>query len=426
MACILIATSPASGHVTPMVSVARELVNRGHKVLWYTGKAFQSKIELLGASYRPMNAAYDYSGMKHRDEAFPQLHGLEGLSALVGCWKYVFIEPAIRQMEDILKLLEEFPADLLVADETCFGMGFVHEKTGIPWILTNSSIYMYSSKDTAPIGLGLPPDSSPLGRIRNATLRFFLDNIALRNLRNYIDQTRDRVGLPKLNTSVLERVNKRPNLYLLGTVPSFEYPRSDMYEHTHFVGAFFSPPPEQFDPPTWWDDLHSNRPVIHITQGTVSNEPDDLLIPAIRALVNEDVLVVVATGGRPVESINLDPLPENVRVERFIPYYFFLPYVDIMVTNGGFNGIQAALSNGIPLVVAGTTEEKFEVAAHIAWAGAGINLKTQTPSEAQIRNAVKTILRDPAYKRNAQRLQAEYKSYNGPQLAANLIEKFLS
>jgi len=112
-----------------------------------------------------------------------------------------------------------------------------------------------------------------------------------------------------------------------------------------------------------------------------------------------------------------------VRVERFIPYYYILPYVDIMMTNGGFNGVQIALSNGVPLIMAGTTEEKPEIIARATRAGVGINLKTQTPSEAQIRDAVKTILRDPRYTQNAQRLQAEFKRYNGSQRAADLIEQ---
>ena len=51
-----------------------------------------------------------------------------------------------------------------------------------------------------------------------------------------------------------------------------------------------------------------------------------------------------------------------------------------MVTNGGYGGVQIALSYGVPLVVAGTTEDKPEVAARVAWSGAGINLKTATPA----------------------------------------------
>lgn len=68
-----------------------------------------------------------------------------------------------------------------------------------------------------------------------------------------------------------------------------------------------------------------------------------------------------------------------------------------MVTNGGYNGVQMALANGIPLVAAGQTEEKPEICARIEWAGVGINLKTSTPTPTQVRDAVKQILSSPHY-----------------------------
>ena len=69
-----------------------------------------------------------------------------------------------------------------------------------------------------------------------------------------------------------------------------------------------------------------------------------------------------------------------------------------MVTNGGYGGVQMALSQGVPLVVAGTTEDKPEVAARVAWSGAGINLKTAAPTPAQVRDAVRALLDDQRYR----------------------------
>ncbi len=425
MARILIATTPADGHLNPMVALARELVNRGHTVWWYTGKVFQRKIELLGANYKPMQAAYDFGGMG-REEAFPQTKGLQGVSAFIKSLKSIFIEQAPKQMEDILKLLEEFPADLLIGDDMCYGLGFVHEKTGIPLVNISNSIYIYSSKDTAPIGLALPPDNSLLGQIRNIVLNFCSDRIILRELKTYIDHTRARVGLSPINKSTLDSISQPPNLYLLGTVPEFEYPRSDLYEQAHFVGAFISPPVEDFNPPAWWNDLDSHRPVVLVTQGTVANhELNDLIVPTIRALADEDVLVIATTGGVPVENIKIDPLPDNVRVEQFIPYHFLLPHIDVVLTNGGYGGVQLALSNGVPVIVAGTTEEKAEIATRVAWAGVGINLKTGTPSEKEIRSAVKTILHEPDYQNKTRQLQVNYQHYDAPQRAADLSEQLL-
>ena len=56
-------------------------------------------------------------------------------------------------------------------------------------------------------------------------------------------------------------------------------------------------------------------------------------------------------------------MPDNVRVAEMLPYSELLPKTDLMVTNGGYGGVQMALANGVPLVVAGAREDKPEVAA---------------------------------------------------------------
>jgi MGT family glycosyltransferase len=234
------------------------------------------------------------------------------------------------------------------------------------------------------------------------------------------------VELPILNRSVLERIVEAPDLYLLGTIPEFEYPRSDLYEHTHFVGTFTSKPIEPFNPPAWWDELQDDKPFVLVTQGTLANDNlNELLVPTIRALAQENVFVVATTGSIALNDIKLTSLPDNVRLEQFIPFYYLMPYVDVMVTNGGFGSVQLALSNGVPLVVAGETEEKPEIAARVAWGGLGINLKTGRPSEKNIREAVKTILRDPSYRQKARQLQKKFQQYDGPRKSSDLIEQLL-
>ena len=101
--------------------------------------------------------------------------------------------------------------------------------------------------------------------------------------------------------------------------------------------------------------------------------------PTIEALADENVIVVATTGGRDVSELNV-PMPPNTYVAEYIPHDVLLPKVDVMVTNGGYGAVQRALATGVPLVVAGNTEDKPEVAARVAWSGAGINLRTGTPT----------------------------------------------
>ena len=65
-----------------------------------------------------------------------------------------------------------------------------------------------------------------------------------------------------------------------------------------------------------------------------------------------------------------------------------MPFVDAYVTNGGFGGVVIALASGVPVVSAGTTEDKAEVGGRVAYAGVGINLKTNRPTEAALRAAI--------------------------------------
>lgn len=154
-----------------------------------------------------------------------------------------------------------------------------------------------------------------------------------------------------------------------------------------------------------WGDLDGTRPVVHVTQGTIDNrEFDRLVLPTVRALAELDVLVVVSLGG--AAGADLGPLPGNVRVATYLPYDRLLPLTSVFVTNGGYGGIQHALSAGVPIVVAGDTEDKPEVAARVAWSGAGVNLRTGTPSADQLRAAVTRVLGTPAFRRSAQRLAA--------------------
>ena len=136
---------------------------------------------------------------------------------------------------------------------------------------------------------------------------------------------------------------------------------------------------------------------MHVTQGTIDNADLGRLVePTIEALGGEDVIVVATTGGRDASQLKV-ALPTNTFVAEYIPHDLLLPKVDVMVTNGGYGAVQRALSMGVPLVVAGNTEDKPEVAARVAWTGAGINLRTGTPTPGAVRAAVRDVLNDGRY-----------------------------
>lgn len=422
MTRFLMATIPVIGHVSPALPIVRELINSGHEVCWYTGQAFQTTVEATGAQFAPIRSWMDYSDLTNVPIALmDQRDAAQGVERLKFDLKNFFIDPAVGQVKDLAEILVEFPADVLIADSMFLGVSWIAEQKGLLWAEFGTSALALSSRDTAPFGPGLQPSNTVLRRLRNHGLRWFFQQTVMRELTAYTNEVRSQIGLPPSSVHFFDKVS--PFLYLSPSIPEFEYPRSDLPPQVHFIGPLLSPPTIEFTFPQWWEELKGNKPVIHVTQGTVSTNANDLLIPTLQALKDEDVLVVATTGGSEVDTLKLTDLPANVRIEPFIPHAYLLPHVDVMITNGGYNGVQMALANGVPLVVAGQTEEKPEIAARVEWSKVGINLKTRTPTPTQIKHAVKTLLKDSSYRTCIKQLQTKMQDYNAPAIAATLIEQ---
>jgi UDP:flavonoid glycosyltransferase YjiC (YdhE family) len=422
MARFLIATMPITGHVGPGIPIARKLVERGHEVRWYTGSRFQAKVEATGARYIPMHAAYDFDDLAIND-AFPGRAALKDFAQLKFDLKRIFGDAGIGQVTDLKAIMQEYPADVILCDTGFAGARLLHEQGGPPWAAFGITALTISSRDTAPFGLGILPSTGAAGHLRNRILNWLLDNVLFRDVNANFQRIRAEMGLPRSKGGIYDSPIS-PFLYLQATVPEFEYPRSDLPPQVAFIGPFLPDPPATFTPPAWWDELlTSKRPVVHVTQGTSATDSDQLIVPALQALAGEDVLVVATTGGKPVESVKLDPLPANVRLERFIPYHHLMPHVMAMVTNGGYGGVQTALAHGVPLVVAGSTEDKPEIANRVAWSGTGLNLKTKTPTPDQVRTAVRQVLAEPRFRQQAQQMQAAIAQYDAPAEAVLLLEQ---
>jgi UDP:flavonoid glycosyltransferase YjiC (YdhE family) len=92
-----------------------------------------------------------------------------------------------------------------------------------------------------------------------------------------------------------------------------------------------------------------------------------------------------------------------------------------MVTNGGYGGVQQALAHGVPLVVAGRTEDKMEVSARVAWSGAGISLRLDAPTDDQVAQGVRQVLSQPRFRARARELAESYERLPGVPTAAAAI-----
>lgn len=421
---ILLLSVPVFGHVKPMLALARELVSRGHRVRWLAGAAFRERVEGTGAEFCAFREGFDYS-CPDRVPATLQADRdrLRGLARLRFDLSTFFIGPSEGFCGDLIRLHEESPADLLVCDSFLMAGAWWSESTGRPWVQLCCTVLTLPSRALAPFGLALPPDDSWRGRVRNRLLRGLARNVLFRSLRRRADQGRAALALPPMRPWLFDVVS--PHLVLCGTVRSFEYPRPDCPRQVRFVGPLLEDQAEAFTPPAWWGDL-DHATVVHVSQGTISNDPVQLLRPTLEALADEPVLVVACTGRLEGSLEALASLPSNARAAAYIPYGALLPKVSVVVTNGGFQGVQAALGHGIPMVTAGESEDKPEVCARLQQTGASIDLATATPEPSAIRAAVRRLLTEPSFRLAAGALAQEVAAAGGAQGAVDAIEGVLA
>lgn len=421
MSSYLVCSVPIHGHVTPLLEVARYLVGRGDRVRFLTGARYRAKVEATGATFLPLPAEADYDDTD-MDASFPGRVGRSGPAGIRYDLCTIFIAPAAAQLAAVDAALAAEPVDAILAETLFAAAAAMLSREQRPRVINLGIVPMaIRHRDVAPVGLGIPPMHGPLGRVRNALLYAVSGRVVFKPVQRLAERVFfEATGRPA-DGPVLDWP-ARADAVVQFTVPGFEYPRPGLPDTVHLVGPMTRGGAPDLPLPPWWGDLDGVRPVVHVTQGTVANQDYGQLIrPTIEGLAEVDVLVVVSTGGRDVSTLDF-PLPSNVRVATYLPYEKLLPRTDVMVSNGGYGGVHYAMDHGVPLVVAGRTEDKIEVNARVGWSGAGINLNTNRPDAAKIAAAVRTVLADPHYREASARIGAEIASSPGLDGLAKVVE----
>jgi MGT family glycosyltransferase len=418
---VLICSTPAEGHVNPATPIARALVRRGHDVRWYTGSEFRATVEATGAVFEPIVDATDPVASSSMDERFPGRSGLEGLAGLKFDLKHLFLDEVPGQIRDLQRILSTTSVDVMLVDTGFTAALLLRELGGPPFATYGISFLPIPSRDLPPIGSGRRPSTSRLTRWRDRMITPIALRVLFRDVHRHYTHIRKLVGLSAPTRSTVFDTFVSPMLYLHSSSELFEYPRSDLPGQVHFIGPLLPTPKPGATLPDWWADIDHTKPVVLVTQGTVATDLHDLVAPTLAALADDDV-TVIATGGTGTDGLTT-AIPANARVESYIPFLSILPHVDVMITNGGFGGVQLALAHGVPMVVAGATEDKPEIAARVQWSGTGIDLRVKRPTEPQIRDAVRSVLTDERYRIAAEQIQRATSRLDAPEMAADLVEE---
>ncbi|KAG8673499.1 hypothetical protein FPOAC2_06943 [Fusarium poae] len=417
---LVMGAAPVDGHTNPLIRIAEDLVRRGYEITFIGGDQFETAITEIGAKHVSIRSILNSKVMAER-EVIPA-----GLPRLLYDIRHIFTGETPYRWEILKRVLEDIRVEnpereVILMPETCFmganpislGAPLPKGYTARPKVINLNPIpYMATSIDTAPFGPGLPPDSTDSGRARNQFMNQMMVGGPFAEVIAHQEEVLKELGA----TEILEPQVPFHHWVLMHDLtlqlcpPSLEYNRSDMPSNVKFSGCLApKPTPSDFVYPAWWDDVRrGDRRIVAVTQGTIAQDASNLIVPTIEALSDRDDLLVVAILGRKGAALPKDmAIPSNTRAIDHLPYDVLLPYASVFVMNAGYGGFLHGVTNGVPLVLAGETEDKPEIAMRGEWSGVAVNLRTGQPTPELVRGGVERVLSDNSFKKRVDEIKAE-------------------
>jgi UDP:flavonoid glycosyltransferase YjiC (YdhE family) len=372
VACVrvLFGFAGGSGHLNPLLPVARAVAAAGHEVVFAPSPSLVGRVEAAG--FRAIAAGAPY------EEETPVRRPLLAVDA----------DREDRDVRDgfagrmardraaaMLEVCAAWRPDVLVCDEMDFGSVVAAQRAGLRY----ARVLVIAAGVLARAGLIGPP----------------------------LQKLRAEHGLaPDPGLAMLDDC-----LVLSPFPPSFRDPRFPLPAGGHAL--------------RWTEaaaEPRADGPVVYFTLGTIFNlESGDLFNRVLDGLARLGPPVLCTTGPH-LDPAELGPQPAHVRIERYVPQASVLPGCALVVSHGGSGSVMGALSHGVPMVLAPMGADQPHNAARCAALGVGETIDVTTVTADEVLAVARRVLDTPSYAERARALQREIAELPAPEAAVPLLE----
>jgi UDP:flavonoid glycosyltransferase YjiC (YdhE family) len=373
---VLFTSHDAGGTVPPMLALAETYAARGDAVVVLSQLSVRARAEAAGCSFVAFSDLPDYTARRAIEDQL-DLSLRATTAQTIG--------------DDVLAVAKEHAIDLLVIDANLAGALAAAEQLDRP-----SAVLLHSMYTTF-------------------VTSWFADYWAF--LEPAINETRDAFGLaPARGWPGVFAGHDR----LLAVVPqAFDAPVAHSPDSLRHFG-FLVPKGSGARPALDFPD--GRDPAVLVGLSTTYQRQEELLEVILDALGGLAVRGLVTTAGQ-VDAGGL-PHPANVTITDYVQHTAVLDHADVMVTHGGLGSIASALSFGVPLVCTPVSRDQFVNAERVAAVGAGIAL-AETPTAAQVANAIKQVLAQPKLRAGAQAMADASRAAGGAAAAVAELDALL-
>lgn len=385
----LFTTQPGFGHLNPTLPYAVALRDAGHEVRFATAPAFAEAVEAhdfpcwgIGEDFT-WERAHEY--FPESIEAAKRGRGIEYAVFEIGWERWM-----PKAARDLIPLVEEWAPDVIVRE-------FAENAATIVGVLLK--VPVVCAAWTAP-----PADGSTWGRVWD--------------WERWVDCCAEKagdLGVPDLDPmEVWAR-----QLVLSGLPPSWFRLTGCAATIRHFRLSMAND--SDGPPPGCLAQLGVDRPVIYATLGTVFNRMRRVRSAMLEALAGVDADIVM-TIGRDVETEEVGVVPDNVRVEQFIPQHHVFARASLLVSHAGLGTMLGAIYAGVPMVliaVGGDQPANARLAGELGLARA---FELDSLNVGQLQAAITAALEDPAMRQTAANVRDECRTMMPVSAAVAVLE----
>jgi MGT family glycosyltransferase len=391
----LFTTFEGGGSVPPMLTVARRVAERGHRVRVMSDACNQPECEAAGATFVPWSRAPSKAARTREHDTWDDWSQADPREGFRNLMDNLLVGPALEFAQDTIEELRREPADLVVGSEMLFGVPLGCEAIGQRHVLLAANIPLFPLPGHLPLGPGLTPPSTDEERA-------FVAALLAESLQMYaaslpaLNDARRALGLPPLS-SLMEQHDAAQAL-LFATSHAFDFAPPTLSPRVAYVGP-------QLDEPVWaqpWSPPHADdRPLALVAFSTTFQNHARVLQRVIDAISTLPMRAVVTLGGsiRDGEVRGAD----NVEIVASAPHGEILKQATLVVTHGGHGTVMKALAHRCPMLILPHGRDQEDNAARVTARGAGLKLDRGAGVE-EIRAALSRLLTEPAFADGARRL----------------------
>ncbi len=405
---------PALGHLNPFMALARELVARGHRVIFYQLKDYEILLRQSGFDVRVYGEKeFPLGAWRASAEIFATLSGDRAMEHFINAVK----KKTHAGLEELPAAIRADGVDVILADQVGIDSSSIADDLDLPFATLCNALPLDSDSTTPPFFTDWAPSPGPPARLRNW--------LAYRILDSKIQPTLDLVNIWRAGRGMKLLKHRRDSysklLKMIRLPQEFDFPRR-ADSQTHWIGPLINQNGRIQSLFPW--ERRNGKPLVYVSMGSEINQRFDVFQLIINALESEDIQLVVSLGRENADT-NVLSYARSTIVCPFVPQTEVLRKASLFVTHGGLNSVLESICAGVPMLALPNANDQFGICSRIRHYGVGDYLLAENVTDVSLRALFERLVGDEKVRCRLRRLAGENSADQASRRAADLVEKFL-